>query len=372
MRIFKFIALSGLVIWLIGCHPHHKSGAGSAQMLKIDVAPVCVDTLTIRYRFTTHLAPHIETSIQPRVNGYLIRKAYADGGFVKRGELLFEIETSLLLTTLRSAEASLAAAEAEQITARNNYERALPLARLEAISSSQLDAYRASYASAEGQVKAAREQVANTRLQVSYARICAPIDGIVAQSKAHQGDYVGPGTQFPSLTTIVATDTLTADIAIPTSLYIQNSGHHASDNNASLLSDIRLILANGEQYPYAGEYDFTRQSITPTAGTVTIVVKFPNPDLRLKAGEYGEVECGIGPRRRVITIPQRAVQTLQDRHSVWVIGSDSVAHWREVTLGEAFAGRWIVEQGLTEGEQVAIVGGQKLREGEKVSPQKQK
>ena len=369
MQTFYSLAVAGFSLLLIGCRAHRTQSTPDTPPLKIEIAEAQADSLTMRYRFTTHLAPHYEASIQPRVSGYLTRKAYTDGGQVKRGDLLFEIEASLLRTTLRSAEASLAAAEAEQITARNNYERALPLAELEAISSSQLDAYRATYASAEGQVKAAREQVASARLQVGYARIYSPTNGIVAQSKAHVGDYVGPATQFPTLTTVVATDTLTADIAIPTALYIENSGHQPSDQNEALLSDVRLFLADGQEYAYKGEYDFTRQSITPTAGTITIVVKFPNPDLRLKAGEYGEVECGIGPRRRLITIPQQAVQTLQDKHSVWVIGSDSVAHWREVTLGEAFDGRWVVEQGLAEGERIAITGGQKISEGEKVIPQ---
>lgn len=323
----------------------------------------------MRYRFATHLQYNYEAIIEPRVSGYLMRRHYADGQKVRRGTLLFEIDASLLRTSLLSAQAELASAIAEQESSRSDYERAIPLAQLEAISSSQLDAYRASAASAESRVRAAREQVENARLQVGYARIYAPISGIVAHSNAHVGDYVGPGTQFSTLTTIVATDTLTADIAIPTSLYIRYKKDGASSiDNSTLLSDIRLRLANGQEYPYAGRYDYTRQAISPTSGTITIVVDFPNPNFELKSGEYGQIECGIGPRQRVVMVPQQAVSTQQDIHSVWVIRADSTAQWREVELGEAIGAEWIILSGISPGERVAVEGLQKLRNGERVIP----
>ena len=323
----------------------------------------------MRYRFATHLQYNYEAIIEPRVSGYLMRRHYADGQKVRRGTLLFEIDASLLRTSLLSAQAELASAIAEQESSRSDYERAIPLAQLEAISSSQLDAYRASAASAESRVRAAREQVESARLQVGYTRIYAPISGIVAHSNAHVGDYVGPGTQFSTLTTIVATDTLTADIAIPTSLYMRYKKDGASSiDNSTLLSDIRLRLANGQEYPYAGRYDYTRQAISPTSGTITIVVDFPNPNFELKSGEYGQIECGIGQRQRVVMVPQQAVSTEQDIHSVWVIRPDSTAQWRKVELGEAIGAEWIILSGISPGERVAVEGLQKLRNGERVIP----
>ncbi|MBO5983992.1 MAG: efflux RND transporter periplasmic adaptor subunit [Rikenellaceae bacterium] len=340
-----------------------------AAPLQIAVATAREDSITMRYSFATHLRYNYEVVIEPRVSGYLMQKHYADGQMVPRGALLFEIDASQLRTSLLSAEAELAAAIAEQESARSDYERAIPLARLEAISASQLDTYRASAASAESRVRAAREQVKSASLQVGYTRIYAPISGIVAHSNAHAGDYVGPGTQFSTLTTIVATDTLTADIAIPTSLYMRYTNDKASTiENSALLSNIRLRMANGEMYPYEGRYDYTRQAISPTSGTITIVVDFPNPDNRLKPGEYGQVECGIGQRQRVVMVPQQAVSTQQNIHSVWVIRADSTAQWREVETGEPIGKEWIIRKGLSRGERVAVEGLQKLRNGERVIP----
>ncbi len=359
-NIFLFSALT-ILLSATGCK-RHKS-APLPEPLHIATTEARADSIVMRYRSAVHLASNYTATIAPRVNGYLLRKHFTAGERVSRGDLLFEIEASLLRTSLRSAEADLAAAIADEASARSDYERAQPLARLEAISTSQLDAYRASYLSAEGRVRAAREAVDRARLEVGYARIYSPIDGIVAHSEAHEGDYVGPETNFSVLTTVAATDTLTADLSLPTALYMRHT-----EEDSALLSDITLHLASGEKYPYAGHYSYTRQGASPTSGTVTLVVSFANPTLQLKAGEYGEVEYGLGSRQRVITIPQQAVTTMQGKHSVWVIAGDSTAQWREVTLGEVVGDRWIILEGLQAGERVAIEGSQKLRNGEKVIP----
>lgn len=358
---------SPLIILLFAVSCHRRASAPSSEPLAIAVVEARADSITMRYTSAAHLASNYEATISPRVSGYLLRKHFTAGQRVKRGKLLFEIDASLLRTSLRSAEADLAAAIADQAASLSDYERAQPLAELEAISASQLDAYRASYLSAEGRVKAAREEVDRARLQVGYTRIYSPIDGIVAHTDAHEGDYVGPETSFSTLTTVVAADTLTADISLPTSLYMR----HAEGDDAALLSEIRLRLASGEEYPYAGRYAYTRQVASPTSGTVTLVVAFPNPSLQLKAGEYGEIEYGLGAKQFVITLPQRAVTTLQGKHSVWVISADSTAQWREVTLGEAVGDRWIILDGIRSGERVAIEGVQKLRNGAKVTPKEE-
>ena len=361
MRNIFFYTPLIILLSATGCQ-RHKS-APAPEPLQIATAEARADSIVMRYTSAVHLQSNYTATIAPRVSGYLLRKHFTSGERVRRGELLFEIEASLLRTSLRSAEADLAAAIADEASARSDYERAQPLARLEAISSSQLDAYRASFLSSQGRVRAAREAVDRARLEVGYARIYSPIDGIVAHTEAHEGDYVGPQTKFSTLTTVAATDTLTADISLPTALYMRHT-----EEDSSLLSDITLHLASGERYPYAGRYSYTRQGASPTSGTVTLVVAFANPDLQLKAGEYGQVEYGLGSRQRVITVPQQAVATLQGKHSVWVVGKDSTAQWREVTLGETVGNRWIILEGLTAGERVAVEGSQKLRNGEKVIP----
>ena len=350
------------------CH-HHKKEPKAVPALTIEVATAEAEEVVMRYEFVTHLKSNYDAIIQPRVNVYLLKKSFSAGMPVRKGDLLFVLDADLLNTTLYAAKAQLAAAEAQEVEARNNYERALPLAKINAISRSQLDQYTSNYASARSSVQSARQSLENARLQVGYANIYSPINGIIAWTDAHEGDYVGPGTEFSTLTTISNTDTLSAEIAIPTSLYMRYASGRTLYDNRGLLSDVVLYLANGEEYQYRGVYDYTKQNISSTSGTITLVVDFPNPDQQLKAGEYGRVATGIGSKQRIITIPQQCVNRTQGIESVWVVRGDSTVEYRQISTAETLGSRWVIQSGLSEGERVAVTGSQKLHNGAKVIPQ---
>lgn len=365
-RLLLFSLIINLL--LTGCR-HSPTSHGEAPRLDIEVGEVVADSIVMRYEFVTHLESSYDAVIQPRVSGYLLRSNVKAGKPVRRGELLFELDANLLSTSLLAAQADLLSAQARESEARSNYERAQPLALQGAISRSQMDDYKTTYESARQAVRAARQQLKNAQLQVGYARILSPIDGIAANPTAHVGDYVGVGTQFPTLTTISNMDTLQAEVAIPTSLYLRYaSSGRAIYENQGLLSDVTLYLDNGEEYKYKGIYDYTRQNISPTAGTITLVVDFPNPDAYLKVGEYARIETGMGTKQRCLLVPQRAVESSQGVSFVWIIDDDDVAHYRRVEVAEAFGEQFIILSGVQAGERVALTGGQKLREGMKVTP----
>lgn len=367
MQRWLFIFGLAMAMLTVGCH--HKKSAESAPSFRIEVAHAKEESLAISYEFVTHLEGGFQAVVQPRVSGYLQRSTLPVSREVKLGELLFVIDANLLSTSLRSAEAQLQSARAKEAEARSNYERAKPLAELNAISQSQMDEYRATYLSATQAVKAAEEQVRNARLQVGYASIYSPISGVAAAAAAHEGDYVGVGTQFSTLTTISNMDSLKAELSMPTSLYLRVAGARQTiHDNRGLLSNIRLWLDDGSEYEYEGVYDYTRQSISPTAGTITLVVLFPNPRATLSAGEFARIRCDVGEPRLQVLVPQQAVQSVQGESAVWVIDKDSVAHYRKVKVGATVGRDYIVEQGLQSGETVALIGSQKLRDGMKVVP----
>ena len=135
----------------------------------------------------------------------------------------------------------------------------------------------------------------------------------IEHTAAHVGDYVGPGTQFSVLTTVSNIDTLTVDVAIPMSQYLRYAGDRTSIyDNEGLLSDIRLVLADGSRYPLEGIYDYTRKDVSSTTGTLVLVVMFPNPDEALKPGQFARVEANVGPVRPRVVVPQQAVSQAQD------------------------------------------------------------
>ena len=354
-----------LAIAIISCKPHAKN---DSEPISIEVATVEATKLPYTKSFIASIAANYSATIQPRISGFLLSSSFRNGMPVKRGQLIFTLDDAPQRANLLAAEASLSSAKAKAVEAKRNYERAVPLARIDAISQTQLDQYTAENASAIAAVKSAEQALRNARLDESYTRIYAPISGIISASAATAGDYIGPGTQFSELTTIQNIDTVGVDLAIPMSEYLAISGRKAfSYDNASLLSDIRLQTADGSEYPEKGFYKYTRQSISSEMGTIVLVVGFRNPDYALKAGQFARVTASLGEDRECIVIPQRAVQQIQSISSVWVIRPDSTAEYREVQLGNTAGEWWIVEQGLNKGEVVATTGLQKLRNGEKVS-----
>lgn len=340
-----------------------------AEPLEIEVAAVEGVLLPDRMQFIAPIDANYSATIQPRISGFLRSSSFANGMPVKRGDLIFTLDNAPQRATLLSAEASLASAQAKAAEAKRNYERAIPLSRINAISQSQLDQYTAENLAAIAAVKAAKQSLRNAQLEESYTRIYAPISGIISSSAATAGDYIGPGTQFATLTTIQSIDTVSVDLAIPMRKYLASSGRNTfSYDNANLLSDIRLHLTDGSEYPERGFYKFTRQSIASEMGTIVLVVGFRNPSYTLKAGQFARISASLGAEKERIVVPQRAVSQVQNISSVWIIRPDSTVEYRRVVLGDTSGEMWIVTQGLTKGEVVATSGVQKLRNGMKVSP----
>ncbi len=325
-----------------------------------------------RMSFIGYLTSNFNAVIQPRVNGYLSSKRYDSGMPVRKGQLLFTIDPVQQSTAMLAAEAELESARAQAIEARNNYERAVPLARINAISQAQLDQYTASYEAAQAAVRSAEQSLRAARLEVDYTKLYSPIDGFIESTAAHVGDYVGPGTQFSVLTTISNFDTMCVDVAIPMTQYLRYARPDRSlYENDGLLSDIRLTLADNRTYPYAGFYGYTRKDVSNDTGTIVLVVKFPNPALTLKAGQFARVEANIGELQPRIMVPQEAVEQTLGVNAVWVVRPDSTVEYRAVELGAPDSTMWGIVSGLAAGEQVVVVGRQRLTNGMKVVPQPQ-
>jgi membrane fusion protein (multidrug efflux system) len=345
-----------------------QSARTIAEPFSIEVATAEGKKLPYTKEFIAPISANYSATVQPRISGFLVATSFKNGMPVKRGQLIFTLDDAPQRANRLAAEAALSSAKAKAAEAKQNYERAIPLARINAISQMQLDQYTAENLSAIASVKSAEQNLRNARLDEGYTRIYAPISGIISSSAATVGDYIGPGTQFSTLTTIQSIDTIGVDLAIPMSEYLAVSGRKAfSYNNASLLSNIRLRVADGSEYPEKGFYQYTRQSIASESGTIVLVVGFKNPDYALKVGQFARITASLGADREHIIIPQRAVSQIQNIASVWVIRPDSTAEYRKVQLGNTEGEWWIVESGVAKGEVVATTGLQKLRNGMKVS-----
>ncbi len=369
-----------IVVAMVGCKGRKK--AQSMPPISVECTAATEQKMADKISFATQTEALRSVTIEPRVNGYMEQIRYSAGEPVKRGAVVFRIDPSQLQTEYLAAEASLESAQASLIEAKNNYERAIPLVQIDAISRSQYDTYLATYRAAEANVKYATQSLENARLNTSYTIIRAPFDGLIGKSPANLGDYVGPGTSFATLTTIEQIDTLMVDLAIPTSQYLSYAkvGRGGSDNNqieygdvgsydnSNLLSDITVVLADSTTYNQKGSYYYTKQSVSDGSSTVVIVATLPNPQQELKSNMFTRVVANIGTPTEHIVVPQVAVSQMQGVNSVWVIKPDSTAEYRKVELGSTYGDMWHVKSGLKAGEQVATSSQLKIHQGAKVAP----
>ena len=292
----RLLIVAGLVSALLpaGCGRHKPKPA--MPPLQVETARAVTDSIPNRMSFIGYLSSNFDAVIQPRINGFLLSKRFSNGMPVKRGQLLFTIDPDQLSTTMLAAEAALQSAKAQALEARNNYERAVPLAKINAISQAQLDQYTAQYKAAEASVRSAEQTLSSARMNVGYTELRSPIDGIIEHTAAHVGDYVGPGTQFSVLTSISNIDTLTVDVAIPMAA-IPQGGRRTRLRSTTTRGCSRTFastLADGTRYPYGGLYDYTRKDVSSSTGTLVLVVMFPNPD---RVAQTRTVRPRLGQRR---------------------------------------------------------------------------
>lgn len=239
---FILLALSLLAV-SCGSRSGHT---GQMPPMEIEIAVAEFDLLYTRRSFISQINSDNEVVVEPRVSGFLVARHYKKGMPVRKGQLIFEIDDSEYYTALLSAQAALESSRALALEAKNNFDRAVPLAKINAISGTQLDQYTAQYAASEADVKSARQALRNAQLNLGYTKIYAQIDGIIESSNGSVGDYVGPGTQIPTLTTIMNIDTVQVPIAIPMTQFLRLDSNRTNIyDNAELLSEIVLYEADG-------------------------------------------------------------------------------------------------------------------------------
>ena len=358
-----------ILLLATSCAPKSKKVAPPPTP-RVEVTRAIGERVSIPMRFPTLLYSNYDATIQPRVSGYLLTKEFSKGMPVEKGQVLFTLDAAPIKLSVASNRAALASAKSSLAEAENNYQRAVPLARLEAISQSSLDHYRAAYESAKAQVEVAQSALDESLLQLNYTTITSPISGIIDDVGATIGDWVGVGTSYSVLATVSNIDEIGVHIQIPFARYFEarkgGDDTTPSYDNSTLLENIRLYLSDGSLYPYTGTYSYTKREAGDQTGTIIIVASFPNPQGVLKVGQSAVVVADIGSPEGVVLVPQQAIIQTLDKSSVWVLGKDNMVTSKAVRLGEKFGGHWIVEEGLSAGEMVVINGLQNLRNGEKV------
>jgi membrane fusion protein, multidrug efflux system len=307
--------------------------------------------------------------VRARTEGYLTTISYQQGGYVKQGDVLFQIDSRPFVASLDQAKGQLREAQATLLGVELDAKRAKELFDTKVISEQEYTNKTQLYQTKVAAVAAAQAAVEQAQLNLDYTKIVSPLNGIAGQQQAQIGDLVGTGAN-QVLTTVSQIDPIWFYLPISEQGYWEWADRFKemmAAPEAKREENVELILANGSVYPHKGKFAFLGREVDPKTGTIQVAVSFPNPELTLRPGQYGLARAEIQKIPNALVIPQQAVSQLQGNNQVAVVNPDGKAEIRAVKVGETYQGMIVVTEGLKAHENVIVEGFQRVRQGIPVS-----
>ena len=325
------------------------------------VAPVVQRDVPVTKEWIGTTDGNVNAEIRPKVDGYLLRRNYTEGSFVRQGQLLFEIDPRQAMAGLEQAQADLEQARAQLAKARLDVARFQPLVAQKAISQQELDNALSAQQAAQAVVDARQAAVHEARLTSGWARVTSPISGIAGIAQQQVGNLVSPTTV---LTTVSQCDPIRVVYPLSEQEYL----HMAQDPSTTRDESLELVLSDGSVFPHKGRVLLAGRQVDVKTGTITTIGLFPNPGNLLRPGQYAKVRAVTQVKKAALLVPQRAVNELQGAFQVAVVGNDDTAEIRTVQASDRVGNLWVIDSGLEPGDRVVVEGFSRVKSGAKVNP----
>jgi membrane fusion protein, multidrug efflux system len=351
-----------------------EKSTGQIQTPSVQVVQVIQQDIPIYEEFVGQTYGLFDISIQARVDGFLEGVHFEEGRRVRKGQLLYTIDPQPLEAKVAASMGKLAEANTMLVKAENDLVRIKPLAEINAVSQSDLDAAVAQREAARAAVDAAEANVESARIELGYTKVYSPINGIIGKTEAYPGDYVGKGITNVVLNEVSRIDTILVNFHLPEEKYLELA-RFISEFDPSVLRNnqprtaLTLILADGTLYPEDGRVRFVNRQVNATTGTILMQASFPNTDFILRPGQFAKVRGVMNRIKGGLLIPQRCVQEIQGNYSVFVVNENNEVEFREIEVLSTYETSFIiVSSGLAPGDRVVYEGLQKVKSGAKVNP----
>src|SRR5712692_10289638 len=379
INIWAAIVLIPAVLAAAGCA--RSTASADVGPPDVEVTPVQRKDIPVYREWIGTLDGMGNAAIRAQVTGYLLSQNYSEGSFVRKGQLLFEIDprpfqaavdqaqgqlaqangqVAQAKAQLLDAQARLVSAEANQGRTQLDVNRYIPLAQQQAITQQEFDNATQNNLSAKAQVEAAKAQTETAKAQIQaanaaveaakaaletarinlgFTHLASPIDGIAGLAQVQVGNLVSPSSGV--ITTVSTLDPIRANFTVGEQEYLSLT--RGGGNDLAKLQ-LELILADGSSYPHKGKFSFADRQVNQSTGAIQLTGLFPNPGNRLRPGQYGRVRAAIGTSAGALIIPQRAVTELQGAYQVAVVDSSNKVAIRTVKVGEKIGTMWIVAE----------------------------
>ena len=402
-KIVNFIAVGALALALVACGSE-KGGAPGAPVARVSTVDMKSISVVLYSEMPGRTLAFERAEVRPEVTGIIRERVFQEGGTVKKGDVLYLIDSELYEASYDSAQANLARAEAALNVAQLKEQRTAVLRRKNSISQQDYDEIRAVYLQAKAEVAAATASAKSAKINLDRTDIQAPISGIIGTSTVSVGTLLATNQAAP-LTTIYQIDPMNADLTQAAQELVsirqkieEKGGVGVNFNKTDNLNlPVILIMNDGSQYKHKGKLSFVDVGVDANTATMTLRAEFPNPDYLLMPGLFIRAKVQVGVEENALLIPQRSV--LRDtKGTPYVFIAEKVkekkdpntdedkvkpapkggqpatpepirakAKRRFITLGAVYGANWLVVDGLNPGDDVIVEGLQNVTEGADVA-----
>jgi multidrug efflux system membrane fusion protein len=360
---FRLLPLSGFIVCaalLAGCDGSENQQQ-HAQAPQVTVYVVKSAPLAVTTELPGRTDAYRVAEVRPQVSGIILQRHFIEGSDVKAGDSLYQIDPATYQAAFDSAKGELAKAEAAANIAHLTVKRYLPLVGTQYVSRQEYDQAVANARQADASVMAAQAGVETARINLAYTKVSSPISGRIGKSSVTEGALVTNG-QAAALATVQQLDPIYVDVTQSSTDFMQLQ--QSSLQKGQGTRSVQLLMENGQPYPLKGTLQFSDVTVDQSTGSITLRAVFPNPQHRLLPGMFVRARIDEGIQPDAILVPQQGVtRTPRGDATVLVVNEQNNVESRTVVAPQAFGDRWLVTQGLKNGDRVIVSGLQKVRPG---------
>jgi len=346
------VALASL---LSGCNKKEEAAPAAAPTPQVGVVTLKAQPFALTSELPGRTTAYRVAEVRPQVNGIILKRLFKEGGDVKAGQQLYQIDPSVYEATLKSAEANLQ-------STKSIADRYKQLVNEQAVSRQEYDTAVANRLQSEASLQSAQ-------INVRYTKVLAPLSGRIGRSSVTEGALVSTG-QTDAMAVITQLDPIYVDITQSTAELLKlrrelESGRLQKSGDTAAM--VKLTLEDGSTYAQPGKLEFSEVTVDETTGSVTLRAVFPNPDHSLLPGMFVHAQLQSGVNNAAILVPQQGVtRDLKGTPTALVVGPDNKVELRQLKASRTQGSQWLVEDGLKSGDRVITEGLQFVRPGAEV------
>ena len=364
----EFIILTSVLLLaagvLTGCNDKGDEKAAMPAP-QVNVYTVTAAPLAVTTELPGRTDAFRVAEVRPQVSGIILKRNFVEGSDIQAGSSLYQIDPAPYQAAWNSAQGSLAKAQAAANIAHLTVKRYLPLLGTKYISQQEYDQAVANAQQADAEVKAAKAEVENARINLAYTKVSSPIDGRIGKSNVTEGALVTNG-QSSSMATVQQLDPIYVDVTQSSNDFMQlkqavEKGRLQKSNGKTT---VQLMMEDGQPYPVNGELEFSDVTVDQTTGSITLRAVFPNPQHQLLPGMYVRAKIDEGIQPEAMLVPQQGVtRNPRGDATVMVVAENNKAEVREVSAPQAVGDQWLITKGVKPGDKIIVSGLQRVRPG---------